>query len=122
MFISSMHWVNPLSLSHTQSEYPCMCAICRNVWYQHATLACGHTFCRRCILKQMRQGDIRCAVCRRDIDAPPMVFNDAANDCLKAYFERFPREKQRTRSQEITDDDLKRAYERMMNYTPDYIS
>lgn len=55
-----------------------------------------------------------------------MVFNDAAKECLEAYFKQFPEEEERLKEahqdQEISDDYFKSEYERLKGYTRDYFS
>ena len=48
------------------------CSICLRFLHEPATLACGHSFCRRC-LRQCLQRSLKCPECRCDVpwDAQP---------------------------------------------------
>lgn len=46
------------------------CSVCLRLLYEPATLACGHSFCRRCLLQCM-QRTLKCPTCRCDVEAQP---------------------------------------------------
>lgn len=46
------------------------CSVCLRLLHEPATLACGHSFCRRC-LSQCMQRARKCPTCRCDIEAQP---------------------------------------------------
>jgi len=48
------------------------CSVCLRLLHEPATLACGHSFCRRC-LSQCMQRASKCPTCRCDIEATPVA-------------------------------------------------
>lgn len=45
-------------------DYETMCSICMNFFSDPVTTECGHSFCRKCIMKALQKGNRLCPECR----------------------------------------------------------
>jgi Lon protease-like protein len=57
------------------------CLVCYNTMQDPITTTCGHTFCRRCLMRAMDHSSI-CPVCRRDLHIPASLVGQPSNFCL----------------------------------------
>ncbi|OAG08167.1 uncharacterized protein CC84DRAFT_1114418 [Paraphaeosphaeria sporulosa] len=65
----------------TQKELDCL--VCYNMMLDPTTTSCGHTFCRRCLVRVMDHSSI-CPVCRRGLHIPASLQNKPSNVLLNA--------------------------------------
>ncbi|KAL5396931.1 hypothetical protein PMIN06_007127 [Paraphaeosphaeria minitans] len=65
----------------TQKELDCL--VCYNMMLDPTTTSCGHTFCRRCLVRVMDHSSI-CPVCRRGLHIPASLHNKPSNLLLNA--------------------------------------
>lgn len=65
----------------TQKELDCL--VCYNMTLDPTTTSCGHTFCRRCLVRVMDHSSI-CPVCRRGLHIPASLQNKPSNVLLNA--------------------------------------
>ncbi|KAJ4350193.1 uncharacterized protein N0V89_008814 [Didymosphaeria variabile] len=59
------------------------CHVCYNMMLDPTTTSCGHTFCRRCLVRVMDHSSI-CPVCRRGLHIPASLQNKPSNTLLNA--------------------------------------
>ncbi|OJD33073.1 atp-dependent protease [Diplodia corticola] len=59
------------------------CHVCYNILLDPVTTSCGHTFCRKCLVRALDH-TVHCPVCRRSLSIPPSLQGQASNNCLVA--------------------------------------
>lgn len=59
------------------------CLVCYTMMLDPTTTSCGHTFCRRCLVRVMDHSSI-CPVCRRGLHIPASLQNKPSNALLNA--------------------------------------
>ncbi|KAL0265377.1 hypothetical protein SLS55_001343 [Diplodia seriata] len=59
------------------------CHVCYNLLLDPVTTSCGHTFCRKCLVRALDH-TVHCPVCRRSLNIPPSLEGQASNNCLVA--------------------------------------
>ncbi|EKG20570.1 Zinc finger RING-type protein [Macrophomina phaseolina MS6] len=59
------------------------CHVCYNLLLDPVTTACGHTFCRKCMVRALDH-TLHCPVCRRSLTIPPSLDGQPSNRCLVA--------------------------------------
>jgi len=59
------------------------CHVCYNLMYDPVTTPCGHTFCRKCLVRVLDHST-HCPVCRRTLPMPPSLERQASNVRLVA--------------------------------------
>ena len=96
------------------------CTICTDILYQPATLECGHTFCRKCILQQLEaawRAWMHPMPKKRDMQMS-LLFNDMTQTLLGMCFQQNPGEeaalKERRKGDNISDEEFKRRYQQAM--------
>lgn len=62
------------------------CRVCYNMMLEPTTTACGHTFCRRCLIRVMDHSNI-CPLCRRDLHMPASLQNKPSNRHLASLLD-----------------------------------
>ncbi|ORY02959.1 PUA-like domain-containing protein [Clohesyomyces aquaticus] len=62
------------------------CQVCYNIMLDPTTTCCGHTFCRRCLVRVMDHSNL-CPVCRRDFHVPTSFQNQHSNSRLLALLD-----------------------------------
>ncbi len=106
------------------------CEICKDVWFQPATLKCGHTFCRKCIVDQLEHPNgLKCPTCRKNISEVPLLYVDAVVRVCEAYNKHNPDEKKRIeekrKNEEMSTDEFERRTEAVVKKKqgpPSYMS
>jgi Lon protease-like protein len=59
------------------------CLVCYNMMLDPTTTSCGHTFCRRCLVRAMDHSNI-CPMCRAALHIPPSLQNKGSNTLLNS--------------------------------------
>ncbi|KAF1974695.1 hypothetical protein BU23DRAFT_89154 [Bimuria novae-zelandiae CBS 107.79] len=59
------------------------CLVCYNMMLDPTTTSCGHTFCRRCLVRVMDHSSI-CPMCRKGLHMPASLQNKPSNALLSA--------------------------------------
>ncbi|KAK8257951.1 ATP-dependent protease-like protein [Phyllosticta capitalensis] len=62
------------------------CHVCYNLLLDPVTTSCGHTFCRKCLVRVLDHAN-HCPICRRALNVPPSLGNQPSNACLVALLE-----------------------------------
>ncbi|KAF7846440.1 hypothetical protein BT93_L4373 [Corymbia citriodora subsp. variegata] len=57
------------------------CQVCYNIMYDPVTTACGHTLCRKCLMRTLDHS-LHCPVCRRVVTTAPSLHTQASNKTL----------------------------------------
>ncbi|KAF2444986.1 hypothetical protein P171DRAFT_287054 [Karstenula rhodostoma CBS 690.94] len=87
------------------------CLVCYNMMLDPTTTSCGHTFCRRCLVRVMDHSSI-CPVCRRGLHIPASLQNKPSNALLNALLNALcpdlveARNKAVEAEEQSADDDL----------------
>lgn len=77
------------------------CVLCLKLFYEPATLPCGHTFCRHCI-KQATTFNNKCPLCRTIFHSN---FNPPITISLKNILEKLFPEEYKARSMEVNQEE-----------------
>ena len=66
------------------------CAICHDQFEYPYTIPCGHTFCRKCLIRLSivanvvdNYGELKCPLCQELWTRPQAVFNRALNELIE---------------------------------------
>ncbi|KAF2843315.1 hypothetical protein M501DRAFT_994205 [Patellaria atrata CBS 101060] len=59
------------------------CQVCYNLMYDPVTTPCGHTFCRKCLVRVLDHSS-HCPICRRTLPIPPSLDRQPSNQRLKS--------------------------------------
>jgi Lon protease-like protein len=62
------------------------CLVCYNMMLDPTTTSCGHTFCRRCLVRVMDHSSI-CPMCRKGLHTPASLQNKPGNAILNALLD-----------------------------------
>jgi len=57
------------------------CQVCYNLMLDPVTTACGHTFCRKCLVRTLDHS-LHCPACRRAVVIPPSLHSHPSNKTL----------------------------------------
>jgi len=85
-----------------EEEY--RCTVCLDLMYEPSTTACGHTFCRPCLLRAL-SNTTRCPLCRTDLGVAVPCVNTSMWNALQA---RMP-ERCAARKKQFRQEDVRRA-------------
>jgi hypothetical protein len=78
-----------------QLEEECLCSVCQDFVCRPMTLACGHTFCKKCLDDWLRRQRLAamapfCPMCRHEIGASKAVRNRALENVMERLTHRKP--------------------------------
>ncbi|PNS13757.1 LON peptidase N-terminal domain and RING finger protein [Sphaceloma murrayae] len=62
------------------------CQVCYNLMLDPVTTSCGHTLCRKCLVRSLDHS-LHCPVCRRMVLLPPSLQSHPSNQTLAALLE-----------------------------------
>lgn len=80
------------------------CHVCYNMLLDPVTTACGHTFCRKCLVRALDH-TLHCPVCRRSLSIPPSLDGQPSNNCLVALLSSLCPELVAARAEAVTQEE-----------------
>lgn len=80
------------------------CHVCYNMLLDPVTTACGHTFCRKCLVRALDH-TLHCPVCRRSLTIPPSLDGQPSNNCLVALLSSLCPELVAARAEAVTQEE-----------------
>ncbi|KAK0663823.1 LON peptidase N-terminal domain and RING finger protein 1 [Lasiodiplodia hormozganensis] len=80
------------------------CHVCYNLLLEPVTTSCGHTFCRKCLVRALDH-TVHCPVCRRSLTIPPSLEGQSSNHCLVALLNALCPELVTVRAEAVAEEE-----------------